>query len=89
MKKYDWNPVKENVFPELNELVEITYRVKCPYGYWDIMPAYYIGDGIFVLCPGGKRVRRAVSGWRYMRPKKPYIPDDWDYSKDLENWREF
>lgn len=90
MKKYDWHPVKENVFPEIDELVQVTYRVVCPgEDFWNLMPAHYIGDGIFVLYPGGKRVRRAVSAWRYIKPQKLYIPDDWDYSKDFENWWEF
>lgn len=90
MKKYNWHPIKENVFPKTGEIVEVTYRAACPTGNsWNLMPAHYEGDGVFILQPGGKKVRRAVSAWRYIKPRKLYIPDDWDYSKDLENWREF
>ena len=67
MKKYDWHPVKENVFPKIDELVQVTYRVACHgENFWNLMSAHYVGDGIFVLYPDGKKVRRAVSAFIFL-----------------------
>ena len=85
----EWNPVSR-CLPPFYGVFEISYR--CPNSdgifFWNIRPAEYIGNGIFVLSPGGKRLKNAVSAWRYLTESTPYIPDDWNESNDRKYWNE-
>lgn len=90
MNSNAWQPVSTNVFPPIEETVEISYRACSPYEapFWNIRTAVYLGDGIFMLWQSGKHLRKAVSAWRYMEKEEPYIPEDWNYSADCDNWYE-
>lgn len=90
MNSNAWQPVSANVFPILYEKVEISYRACSLYEppFWNIRTANYMGNGVFMICNSGKRLRKAVSAWHYIEEEEPYIPEDWDYSADCDNWSE-
>lgn len=85
----NWIPVTE-CWPLYEGTFEVSYR--CPDSdgnfFWNTRAARYIGNGVFVLSPSGKRLKNAISAWRYLNESAPYIPDDWDESKDREYWNE-
>lgn len=85
----NWTPITE-CEPLYRGEYEISYRCPDANGnfFWNIKSAEYVGHGIFYLIPSGKKLKNSVSAWRYIQDNAPYIPEDWDSSKDKEYWSE-